>query len=50
MLGMNPEVQAEMAIYVKKLRPVFANPGVDKLGFQRGPLEGVSWLSFKRVV
>ena len=31
MLGMDPELQQQMAIYVDKIRPKFAVPGEDKL-------------------
>ena len=43
MLGMDPQMQAKMAIYVNKIRPAFPNPGEDKPlikddgnGFQEG--------------
>ena len=31
MLGMDPEMQKEMAVFVEKIRPAFANPDEDKL-------------------
>ena len=31
MLGKDQDMQAEMATYVEKIRPAFANPGKDKL-------------------
>ena len=45
MLGMNQELQREMAIYVQKIRPHFANPDEDKIfvkddgyGFKKGTI------------
>ena len=31
MLGMDPEMQKEMAVLVEKIRPAFPNPDEDKL-------------------
>jgi len=45
MLGMHPQMQAEMEIYVKNIR----SKRMD-MAFQREPLEGMWWLSFKKVV
>ena len=45
MLGMNQELQRDMAIYVQKIRPHFANPDEDKIfvkddgyGFKKGTI------------
>ena len=45
MLGMNQELQCDMAIYVQKIRPHFANPDEDKIfvkddayGFKKGTI------------
>ena len=53
----DPQMQAKMAIYIKKIRPPFPNlewtsclSKTMEMGSQRGPLEGVWWLSYKRVV
>ena len=45
MLGMNPQMQAEMEIYVKNIR----SKRMD-MAFHREPLEGMWWLSFKKIV
>ena len=31
MLGMDPKMQKEMAVFVQQIRPAFANPDEDKL-------------------
>jgi len=44
MLGMNPQMQAEMEIYVKNVR----SKRMD-MAFHSEPLEGMWWLSFKKL-
>ena len=56
MLGMDPAMQADMATYVTKIRPAFANPGVDQLfvkddgdPFPEGTMEKLLWPFSRRV-